>query len=128
MSDRARPTAPSRGTIRRLAPFALLGALALAWLLPSVPFLAVGGGASGDTGDELHAAIGALPNQPTVLVEMDPDLGTYPEIRYATRAALADLFAVGARVAIVSFSPEGRAIAVAEIARLRADGAGSDRL
>jgi hypothetical protein len=102
--------------------------VAAASALPQLPFLALGGGPASVAGDDLHVAIGGLPDQPLVLVDMDPDLGTYPEIRYATRAALADLFAVGARVAMVSFSPEGRAIAIAEIARLRDAGAGSDRL
>ncbi len=123
---------PSAGRRRRLprgiAPIALIAALAVAWLLPNLPFLALGGGPASQAGDDMHVAIGNLPDQPTVLVDMDPDLGTYPEIRFATRAALADLFAVGARVAMVSFSPEGRAIAIAEIARLRDAGAGPDRL
>ena len=93
-----------------------------------MPFLALGGGANSTQGSDLHVAIGGLPDQPLVVVDMDPDLGTYPEIRFATRAALADLLAVGARVAVVSFSPEGRAVAIAEIARLRDEGAGPDRL
>ncbi len=114
--------------LRRLAPLALVVGLAVAWLLPTMPFLALGMGANTAAGSDLHVAIGALPDRPLVVVDMDPDLGTYPEIRFATRAALADLFAVGARVALVSFSPEGRAIAIAEIARLREEGAGGDRL
>ena len=69
-----------------------------------------------------------LPSGAPVLVDIDADLGTYPEIRYATRAALADLYRQGANLAIVSFSAEGRAIAVAEIDRLRDLGAGPDRL
>ncbi len=117
-----------RRLLRSVAPLALLAGLGIAWLLPSMPFLALGGGANSTAGSDLHVAIGALPDQPLVVVDMDPDLGTYPEIRFATRAALADLFAVGARVAMVSFSPEGRAIAIAELARLRDEGAGSDRL
>ncbi len=126
-------TEQRRSTRRRklpsgLWPLALVAAVAVAWALPSLPFLALGGGPASAAGDDLHVAIGALPDQPLVLVDMDPDLGTYPEIRFATRAALADLFAVGARVAMVSFSPEGRAIAIAEIARLREAGAGPDRL
>lgn len=114
--------------LQGLAALALVGALAMAWLLPAMPFLSLGGGPASEAGDDLHIAIGSLPNQPAVLIDMDPDLGTYPEIRYATRAAMADLFAVGARLAFVSFSAEGRAIAIAEIARLRAEGAGPDRL
>ena len=64
-----------------------------------------------------------LPDRAKVLVAMDPDLGTYPEIRSATRAAFDDLLRRGARLAFVSFSPEGRALAVAEMQRLRAGGA-----
>jgi hypothetical protein len=127
MTDRPRH-APRARVMRSLAPVALVAGLAVAWLLPTMPFLALGGGTNTTAGSDLHVAIGALPDQPLVVVDMDPDLGTYPEIRFATRAALADLFAVGARVAMVSFSPEGRAIAIAEIARLRDDGAGPDRL
>lgn len=107
---------------------ALFCAIAVAWLVPPNALLSVGGGASSTAGNDLHLLITALPDHANVLVDMDPDLGTYPEIRYATRAALADLFAAGARVAMVSFSPEGRAIAVAEIARLRDRGATSDQL
>ncbi len=113
---------------RGILSLALIAALAVAWLVPQLPFLSLGGGPESTLGDDLHVAIGSLPDQPIVIVDMDPDLGTYPEIRYATRAALADLMAVGSRVAVVSFSTEGRAIAVAEIARLRAAGAGTDRL
>jgi hypothetical protein len=126
MTDRGLRS-PRVRVARRLAPLALVAGLAIAWLLPTMPFLALGGG-SATAGSDLHVAIGGLPDQPVVLVDMDPDLGTYPEIRFATRAALADLFAVGARVAMVSFSPEGRAVAIAEIARLRDEGAGPDRL
>jgi hypothetical protein len=127
MTERLRRRARA-GAWVGLAPLALVALIAAAWALPQLPFLALGGGPASAAGDDLHVAIGGLPDQPIVLVDMDPDLGTYPEIRYATRAALADLFAVGARVAMISFSPEGRAIAIAEIARLRGAGAGPDRL
>jgi len=60
-----------------------------------------------------------LPPNALVLVGMDADLGTYPEIRAASRAAFADLLSRGARLAFVSYTPEGRAIAVAELQRLR---------
>jgi hypothetical protein len=70
----------------------------------------------------------ALPPGAAVLVAMDADLGTYPEIRATTRAALADLLDRGASIAFVSVSVEGRAIAVAELDRLRRAGAAPDRL
>ena len=59
---------------------------------------------------------------------MDADLGTYPEIRATTRAALADVLARGASVAVVSVSVEGRAIAAAELDRLRRAGVAEERL
>jgi hypothetical protein len=51
-------------------------------------------------------------------VACDADLGTYPEIRPATRAALSDLDGHGAQVTIVSFTTDGRAIAAAELDRI----------
>lgn len=69
---------------------------------------------------EVRLAItGDLPANGLVLVGMDGDLGTYPEIRAATRAAFVDLIDRGASLAFVSYTPEGRAIAVAEVQRLR---------
>lgn len=72
--------------------------------------------------DQLRAAIGDLTIGSLVLVACDADLGTYPEIRAATRAALADLSAHGAQLAIVSFTPDGRAIAAAEQDRIAREG------
>lgn len=72
--------------------------------------------------DQLRAAIGDLAIGALVLVACDADLGTYPEIRAATRAALADLSAHGAQLAIVSFTPDGRAIAAAEQDRIAREG------
>lgn len=74
--------------------------------------------------DQLRQAIGDLPSGALVLIACDADLGTYPEIRAATRAAIEDLGAHGARLAIVSFTPEGRAIAAAERDRIARTGAG----
>jgi hypothetical protein len=66
-----------------------------------------------------QAAIAGLPADGLVLVAFDADFGTYAEIRSTTRAALADLLGRGARLAFVSFTAEGRAIAAAELDRLR---------
>src|SRR4029450_1747602 len=77
---------------------------------------------------EVDAAFDALPDDALVLVAMDGDLGTYPEIRPALRAALDDLLRRGASLAFVSVSVEGRAIAVAELARLGAGGVDADGL
>lgn len=68
--------------------------------------------------DQLRMAIGDLPNGALVLIAFDADLGTYPEIRATTRVAIDDLAAHDAQLAIVSFTPEGRAIAAAERDRI----------
>ncbi len=66
-----------------------------------------------------------VPRPAMILVGMDPDLGTYPEIRPATRAAFDDLLGSNVRLAFISFTPEGRAIAAAEMQRLRDAGSPS---
>lgn len=78
--------------------------------------------------DGLAAALDAVPEGGLVLVGMDPDFGTYPETRPAVRAALDALQARNVTTALVSFTTEGRAIAAAEVARLRSLGVGDDRL
>jgi hypothetical protein len=74
--------------------------------------------------DQLRSAIVRLPSSALVLIAFDADLGTYAEIRATTRVAIADLAAHGARLAIVSFTPEGRAIAAAERERITRAGGG----
>lgn len=108
--------------LRRSAPaIALLLLLAGAILVPTAADDQVLRLATPDRSrvDGLRAAIGDLPIDGLVLVAFDADLGTYAEIRATTRAVLADLAAHGARLAVVSFTPEGRAIAAAELDRLR---------
>jgi hypothetical protein len=110
--------------LRRAAPaLLLLLALAAASLLPA----GTGGLrlANPDRSrvEQLRLAIGDLPDGALVLVAFDADLGTYPEIRAATRVAIDDLVAHHALLAIVSFTPEGRAIAAAELARMARDDA-----
>lgn len=78
--------------------------------------------------DALAEAVAGLPDGALVLVGMDPDLGTYPEVRPAVRTALDALRARGAAIAIVSFTTEGRAVAAAEEARLRSLGATDEGL
>jgi len=109
-----------RSVLRRAAPALLLLLLAGAWLVPlraGDPGLRL---ASPDRAhvDRLRAVIGDLPLDALVLVACDADLGTYPEIRAATRALLSDLAAHGDQTAIVSYTPEGRAIAAAELDRI----------
>jgi hypothetical protein len=70
----------------------------------------------------------ALPSEPMVVVGFDPDLATYGEIRATVRAALADLLGRGALLAVISYTPEGRALAAAEMARLARVGSGGSVL
>lgn len=113
-----------------LWPILLLGALVLAVLLedavPDGALRTANPDAAATQGVE--AAVEALPEDALVLVSLDPDLGTYPEIRPAVRALLDALRAANARLAVVSYSVEGRAVAAAELARLRDAGTPDDRL
>ncbi|HET7685388.1 MAG TPA: hypothetical protein VFM19_03170 [Candidatus Limnocylindria bacterium] len=76
---------------------------------------------------ELHALL-AAPGRDRILVAFDPDVGTYAEVRPAVRAAFAQLVRAGATLSVVSFTPEGRALAVAELDRLRRGGVEEARL
>ena len=68
--------------------------------------------------DGMTAAFDQLPAGAIVLIAFDADLGTYAEIRPVVRAAIEDLRARGVRLAFVSYTADGRALAVAELARL----------
>ena len=120
MNERAR-------RLSRLAPILLLAALAAAWLAPGVPWLRL---SAPDplAADRTTAALDALGDEPRVLVGFDADLGTYSEIRPTVRALLADLIARRARLAFVSLTAEGRALAAAELARLAREEANAERL
>lgn len=121
---------PSRRLPGWLWPVLLVGVLALALLLEGAlpadalrlanPERAAAAG--------LRNALDAVGSDALVLVAMDPDLGTYAEIRPTVRAALDQLRDRGARIALVSYTVEGRAAAAAELERLRAAGAAEDRL
>ncbi|MGH2428155.1 MAG: hypothetical protein ACRDGV_04605 [Candidatus Limnocylindria bacterium] len=111
----------------RLGPLLLLGAIAVGLLQPNAVALQL------DNPDrtrvsELRAALARLPDDPLVIVGFDPDLGTYAEIRATVRALFADLLRRDARLALVSLTPEGRALAVAELGRLGRLEASSTRL
>ncbi|HEX6129075.1 MAG TPA: hypothetical protein VF071_08660 [Candidatus Limnocylindria bacterium] len=113
-----------------LWPLLLLGTLALSMLLePAVPggLLEVAN-PDASAAERVSDAFDGLPDDPLVLVAMDPDLGTYPEIRDTVRAALDQLRTRGALLALVSYTMEGRAVAAAEVERLRAAGASADRV
>lgn len=77
---------------------------------------------------ELEGVLDRVPEDGLVLVGFDPDLGTYAEIRPTVRALLADLLDRGARLAIVSLTPEGRALAIAERERMVRAGTEQARL
>lgn len=76
---------------------------------------------------ELHALLG-VPGRDRILVAFDADVGTYAEIRPAVRAAFAQLVRAGATLSFASFTPEGRALGLAELDRLRRGGVEPSRL
>lgn len=108
-----------RALLRRLAPVVLLLLLAAAIVFPVDPGLRL---ANADPAVplQLTAALDGLPEDAVVLVGFDPDLGTYAEIRPTARAILADLLGRGSTLAFLSLTPEGRALALAELDRLDA--------
>ncbi len=107
-----------------IGPFLLIGILAVAVLVGGADPFAGLRLANPDQSrvSEVRGAFAELPERSLVLVGMDADLGTYAELRAPLRAMLDDLLSRDARLAFVSFTPEGRAIAVAELARLREAG------
>lgn len=110
MSDR-------RAILGRMAAPALLLVLAGAVVLPADIGLRLDR-ADSSASRGMNAALDRLPENPTVLVGFDADLGTYAEVRPTVRALLADLLARGANLAFISLTPEGRALAIAELNRL----------
>lgn len=107
-----------RTLLRRAAPGLLVVLLAAALVAPVPAALRLEAADDGPA-QRWNAVLDSLPAEATVLVAHDPDLGTYAEIRPTVRAALADLLARNARLAFVSLTPEGRALLVAELARLQ---------
>lgn len=120
MSDRG-------ALVSRLAPGVLIVILAGAWLLPETDAARLAS-ADPSAAEGWTEALDALPDAPTVLVGFDADIGTYPEVRATVRVALADLLNRDARLAFVSLTPEGRALLVSELARLRRGEANAARL
>lgn len=106
-----------RALAQRLAPLVLLVLLAGAWLVPAPALLRLGSSGP-EPADRWSDALDALSDDALVLVGFDPDVGTYAEIRATVRAALADLLNRDARLAFVNLTPEGRALLIAELARL----------
>lgn len=101
----------------RAAPLILLALLAAATLPRTEAGLGFGPREEA-AAIELEAALDSLPEGGRVLVAFDPDLGTYAEIRPTVRVLLADLRGRDAALSFVSLTAEGRALAVAELARL----------
>ncbi|MEA2650480.1 MAG: hypothetical protein QOI85_201, partial [Chloroflexota bacterium] len=120
MSDRSQ-------RLWRLAPLLLIIALAAAWQVPGVDWLRLAAPDS-QAADRMTEALDALGDEPRVLVGFDPDIGTYAETRPTVRALLADLLGRNGRLAFVSMTAEGRALASAELARLERGEANPTRL
>ncbi len=116
----------SRPTLRDALPALFVVLLAVATLVGgSVTIEADGATDAGATG--LHAALDAQ-GRGRMLVAFDADVGTYAEVRPAVRAAFAQLVRDGASLSFVSLTGEGRALALAEIERLRSGGVEANRL
>lgn len=118
--------AERRELLGRMAPAFLLAALAVAWLVPALPGLDLAP-SERDAVAAWDATLDELPPTPIILVAFDADLGTYAEIRPTVRTAIGDLLAREARLAFVSLTPEGRALALAELDRLEAGGSNPQR-
>lgn len=112
MSDR-------RATLARFAPLLVLLALAAAVVLGADAGPSLGTPNSAPAAD-MADALDALPDDGVVVLGFDPDIGTYAEIRPTVRVLLADLLARGVTLAFVSVTPDGRALALAELARIDA--------
>ncbi len=113
--------------LSRAAPILLIVALAIAWQAPDVGWLRAATTDS-EGAERMTSVLDALVDEPLVLIGFDPDVGTYAEIRPTVRALLADLLARDGRLAFVSLTAEGRALASAEIARLGRGEANPTRL
>jgi hypothetical protein len=116
-----------RDVAARAGPALLVLLLAGAVLLPLDDLLRLESG-DASIAERWNETLDALPADADVLVGFDPDLGTYAEIRPTVRVALAELLGRQANLAFVSLTPEGRAVALAELARLRRAGAAPQRI
>ncbi len=110
-----------------LAPGLLVVVLGIAWLLPELQALGLEAG-DDDASAGMTAALDELGPDPLVLVGFDADIGTYAEVRPTVRTMIADLLSRDARIAFVSLTVEGRAVALVEQERLRRAEANANRL
>jgi hypothetical protein len=115
-----------RRLLSRGAPLLLVVALGAAVLAPFDEALRVESG--NDVAERWATAMERLPEDADVLVGFDPDLGTYAEIRPTVQAVLASLLARQSRLAFVSLTPEGRGLAIEELARLGRNDANMARI
>ena len=115
----------SLGRLRRALPLAFVAVLAVA----TVVGIRLGTDAdpANTAATAVRATLGEL-GRGRVLVAFDADIGTYAEVRPAVRAALAQLVRGGATLSLVSYTPEGRALALGELDRLRRRGVEEGRL
>jgi hypothetical protein len=114
------------GRLRRALPLAFVAVVAFATLVGLRLDLAPAAGTARPA-LALHAALAEI-GRGRVLVAFDADIGTYAEIRPAVRAALAQLVRGGATLSMVSYTPEGRGLALGELDRLRRGGVEEGRL
>lgn len=119
MSDRRR-------LLARALPLLFVAAIGVAWLVPDQPLAEFR--ARGDVAERVAATLDSMPDAPMVAVGFDPDAGTYAEVRPAVRALLDELLERDASLVFVNLTPEGRALLVGELARLRAAGAEADAI
>lgn len=110
--------------VARLAPAALVAVLGLAMLVPAPAGLGIRPRDPAREGD-VEAVLDEIPAGGLVALGFDPDVGTYSEIRAGVRTLIARLAAKDVTVAWVSLTPEGRALAVAELARADLAGGGA---
>jgi len=96
---------------RFAAPLLLLAALAAGVLVSSDLDIA---DPDPEAVDELQAVLSGLEDGTAVLVGFDPDVGTYAEVRPTVRTLIAELAGRGMDISMVSLTPEGRALALAE--------------
>lgn len=113
--------------LTRLAPLALIVVIGLAVLvrMDAGTQLAT---PDSDAVTQLDRAFDGAGPDPLVLVGFDPDIGTWAEIRPTVRTMLAELLDRGGRLALISLTVEGRALAVAELGRLARLKTNPDRL
>ena len=102
--------------LRRAGPLALVLLLAVTLVVLPSERLALEA-READRAPEFVRVLDGLPAAPLVVIGMDPDLGTFPEIRSTVRAVLTHL-GRNATFAVVSLSAEGRMLAIEELALL----------